>query len=200
MAAKVIATADKVDSEQAGGKTRAMSRKKRRAKARAAAKPELWRSPLVVEEVRETDPDGKIVVHNRLVDTLARMHKSGSISEPMLDAGRKFQRQFIIAQLDPLKAADIARIPGNGREPDPGDTTLGARRQVDGAMRALGGHDAPMGSVAWHVLGLGRSVRDWALRQGWCGRQVRREQGEGMLIAALDLLAEHYGMKTRAAA
>jgi len=198
MTAKVIATADKVGSELAGGKARAMNRKQRRAKARA--KPALGRSRLLVEEVRETDPDGKIVVYKRLVDTLARMHKSGSISEPMLDAGRKFQRQFIIAQLDSLKAADIARIPGNGREPDPGDTTLGARRQVHGAMRALGGQDGPMGSVAWHVLGCGRSVRDWALRQGWCGRQVRREQAEGILISALDLLAEHYGTKRRAAA
>ena len=198
MTTKVTATADKVSSEQVGGKGRAMSRKQRRAKARA--KPKLWQSPLVVEEVRETDPDGRILVYKRLVDTLARMHKSGSISEPMLDAGRKFQRQFIIAQFDPLRAADIDRIPGNGREPDPGDTTLGARRQVHGALRALGGQDGPMGSVAWHVLGCGRSVRDWALRQGWCGRQVRREQAEGILISALDLLAGHYGTKTRAAA
>jgi hypothetical protein len=200
MTAKVIATADKVDYELAGGKARAMSRKKRRAKAKAMAKPALGRSPLLVEEVRELDPEGRIVVHNRLVDTLARMHKSGTISEPMLDAGRRFQRQFIMAQFDPLKAADIARIPGNGREPDPGDTTLGARRQVHGALRALGGRDGSLGSAAWHVLGCGRSVRDWALRQGWAGRQVRREQAEGMLIAALDLLAGHYGMKTRAAA
>lgn len=200
MTAKVTATADKVGSEQARGKARAMSRKKRRAKARAMAKPELWRSTLLVEEVRELDPEGRIVVHNRLVDTLARMYKSGSISEPMLDAGRWFQRQFIIAQLDPLRAADIARIPGNGREPpDPGDTTLGARRQVNGALRALGGRDGPTGSVAWHVLGCGRSVREWALSQGWAGRQVRREQAEGMLISALDLLAGHYGTKTRPA-
>ena len=199
MAPKVITTTDKVGSEQAGGRAGAMSRKKRRAKAKARAKPAVWRSQLLVEEVRETDPDGKIVVHNRLVDTLARMYKSGSISEPMLDAGRQFQRQFIIAQLDPLRAADIARIPGNGREPDPGDTTLGARRQVNGALWALGGRDGPMGSVAWAVLGCGRSVREWALSQGWAGRQVRREQAEGMLISALDLLAGHYGTKTRPA-
>jgi hypothetical protein len=196
MAAKVIATADKEGSELTGGRARGMNRKQRRAKARA--KPALRRSPLLVEEVRELDPEGKIVVHPRLVDTLALMHKSGRISEPMLDAGRWFQRQFIIAQLDPLRAADIARIPGNGREPDPGDTTLGARRQVHGALRTLGGQYGPLGSVAWHVLGCGSSVRDWALKQGWDGRLVRREQAAGMLIAALDLLAEHYGTKTRA--
>ena len=172
-----------------------MSRKKRSTRT---AKRKGWRSPLKLEAVRELDPEGRDVVRNRLVDTLARMHKSGCISEAMLEAGRHFQRQFIIAQLDPLRAADIARIPGNGREPDPGDTTLGARRQVHGALRTLGGQYGPLGSMAWHVLGCGSSVRDWALKQGWDGRLVRREQASGMLIAALDFLAKHYGTKTRA--
>ena len=178
-----------------------MSKRRKRTKAELVAlAPGGWKSPLVTEEVREKDPEGRIVVHHRLVDTLERMHKAGTISEPMLDAGRAFQRQFIMAQLDPLRAPDIARIPGNGREPDPGDTTLGARRRVNGALTALGGHDGPLGSVAWHVLGCGCSVREWALRQGWGGRQVRQEQAQGMLIAALDLLAGHYGMKARVAA
>jgi hypothetical protein len=150
--------------------------------------------------VRELDPEGQIVVHHRIVDTLSRMQKAGTITAPMVDAGRIFQRQFILAQLDPLRAPDICRIPGNGREPDPADRTLGARRQVHGAIQALGGHDGPLGSVAWHMLGRGCSVREWAQRQGWGGRLVRREQAEGMLIAALDLLAGHYGTKARAAA
>ena len=178
-----------------------MSRRTRRAKGKGAPPaPGGWRSPLLTEEVRETDPDGRIVIHHRLVDTLDRMHKAGTITEPMLDAGRAFQRQFILAQLDPLRAPDIGRIPGNGRQPDPGDTTLGARRRVHGALIALGGHDGPLGSVAWHVLGCGASVREWALRQGWAGRPVRQEQAQGMLIGALDLLAGHYGMKARVAA
>ena len=178
-----------------------MSKRRKRTKAQLVAlAPGGWKSPLVTEEVREKDPEGRIVVHHRLVDTLGRMHNAGTITEPMLDAGRAFQRQFILAQLDPLRAPDIARIPGNGREPEPDDTTLGARRRVHGALTALGGHDGPLGSVAWHVLGCGCSVREWALRQGWVGRQVRQEQAQGMLIAALDLLAGHYGTKARAAA
>ena len=118
----------------------------------------------------------------------------------MVDAGRTFERQFILAQLDPLRAPDIRRVPGNGREPDPDDMTLGARQRVHAAMQALGGHDGPLGSVAWHVLGCGCSVRDWALRQGWGARRVRQEQAQGMLIAALDLLAGHYGLKAGRAA
>lgn len=173
---------------------------KRTKRGKRVVKPKGWRSPLQLEEVRELDPEGQIVVHHRVVDTLGRMQKAGTITAAMVDAGRQFQRLFILAQLDPLRAPDICRIPGNGREPDPDDRTLGARRQVHGAIQALGGHDGPLGSVAWHMLGRGCSVREWAQRQGWGGRQVRREQAEGMLIAALDLLAKHYGLGARHAA
>ncbi len=150
--------------------------------------------PLLLEEVREKDPEGRIVVHHRVVDTLGRMLGSGAIDAVMHDAGREFQRSFILAQLDPLRAADLLRVPGCGREPEPGDTTLAARRRVHRALLALGGHDSPAGSCAWHVLGRGCSVREWALRQGWGGRQVRQEQAQGMLVAALGLLAAHYGL------
>ena len=171
-----------------------MSRKTRRAKAKM--KPQLWQSPLLLEEVRETDPDGRIVMHHRVVDTLGRMLKAGTITEPMAEAGRKFERQFIMAQLDPLRAPDIARIPGNGREADPGDVSLAAREQVHRALRALGGHDTALGSVAWHILGCGCSLREWALRRAWGGKPLRQEQATGVLFSALDLLAGHYGVKS----
>lgn len=170
-----------------------MSRKTRRAKARG--KPALWQSPLLLEEVRETDPEGRIVVHHRVVNTLGRMLKAGTITEAMAEAGRKFERQFGLAQLDTLRAPDMARIPGNGREANPGDISLAAREQVHRALRALGGYDGAMGSAVWHVLGCGCSVREWALRQGWAGRQVRQEEARGIFIAALDLLAVHYGTR-----
>lgn len=172
-----------------------MSRKQRRAKARA--KPKLWQSPLLTEEVRETDPGGRIVLHHRHVDTLGKMHKAGTITEPMAEAGRKFGRQFILAKLDPLRAPDLARIPGNGREADPGDVSLAAREQVHRALRALGGLDAAAGSVAWHVLGCGCSLREWTVRRAWGGKSLRPEQATGVLIAALDLLSLHYGMARR---
>ena len=46
---------------------------------------------------------------------------------------------------------------------------------------------------AWGHIGLQRSVREWALRQGWGGRPVRQEQAQGILIAALGMLAGHFG-------
>jgi Domain of unknown function (DUF6456) len=145
------------------------------------------------EEVREVDPDGKIVVHHRLVDTLGRMLRSGTVDQAMHDAGRDFQAAFILAQLDPLRALPILRVPGTGREPDLNERQLHARRRVHKALEALGGISSPAGSCVWHVVGLQRSVREWAMRQGWGGRPVRQEQAQGILIAALGMLAAHFG-------
>jgi hypothetical protein len=48
------------------------------------------------------------------------------------------------------------------------------------------------GPCVWHVVGLQRSVREWALRQGWGRRSAR--QGEEILVAALEVLV--YGTAT----
>jgi hypothetical protein len=144
-----------------------------------------------LEEVREKDPDGRIVVHHRTVDTLGKMLRSGTITEEMHDAARDFQARFIIANLDPLRALPVLRVRGAGRESDLNERQLDARRRVHKAMQALGGISSPAGSCVWHVVGLQRSVREWAIRQGWGGRPVRQEQAQGILVAALGILATH---------
>jgi hypothetical protein len=48
-------------------------------------------------------------------------------------------------------------------------------------------------SFVWHVVGLQRSIREWAMRQGWGGRLVRVERAQGILVAALGVLAKYYG-------
>jgi hypothetical protein len=48
---------------------------------------------------------------------------------------------------------------------------------------ALGGIFSLAGSCVWHRDRVQRSVREWAIRQGWGGRPVRQEQD--ILIAAL---------------
>ena len=78
-------------------------------------------------------------------------------------------------------------------EPDLNERQLHARRRVHEAMAALGGISSPAGSCVWHVVGLQRSVREWAIRQGWGGRPVRQEQAQGILVAALGMLAAHVG-------
>jgi hypothetical protein len=146
-----------------------------------------------LEEVREKDPDGRIVYHHRTVDTLGKMLRAGTIDQAMHDAGQDFQASFIVAQLDPVRAVPILRVPGTGREPELNERHLHARRKVHLAMEALGGMSSPAGSCVWHVVGLQRSVREWAMRQGWGGRPVDHKAAAGILIAGLGMLAAHLG-------
>ena len=66
--------------------------------------------------------------------------------------------------------------------------TLGMRSRHFGY-----GISSPAGSCIWQVVGLQRSVREWAIRQGWNGRPVRQEQAKGILVAGLGMLAGHFG-------
>jgi hypothetical protein len=114
------------------------------------------------------------------VDTLGKMLRAGTITPEMHDAAKDFEAAFIVANLDPLRALPILRVPGTGRDPDLNDRQLHARRRVHQALEALGGISSPAGSCVWHVVGLQRSVREWAMRQGWGGRAVRQEQAQGI--------------------
>jgi len=59
------------------------------------------------------------------------------------------------------------------------------------SLNALGlALGSPAGSCIWHVVGLQRSIREWAMRQGWGGRSVRVEQAQGILVG-------HYGYGRR---
>ena len=87
----------------------------------------------------------------------------------------------------------ILRVPGSGREPDLSERQVDARRRLDVALDALGGISSPGGSCIWNVMGIQRSVREWALRQGWGGRLVRLEPAKGILVAALGVLAVRNG-------
>lgn len=58
---------------------------------------------------------------------------------------------------------------------------------------ALDGISNPACSWVRHAVGLQRSVRESAIRQGWGGRPVRQEQAQGILIAALGMLVGHLG-------
>lgn len=164
----------------------------RRRTVTARVKPHMARGRQL-EEVREKDPDGRIVYHHRTVDTLGKMLRSGTIDQAMHDAAKDFQAAFIVANLDPLRAIPVLRVPGTGREPDLSERQLHARRKVHFAMQALGGLSSPAGSCVWHVVGLQRSVREWAIRQGWGGRPVDHKAAAGILIAALGMLAAHLG-------
>jgi Domain of unknown function (DUF6456) len=145
-----------------------------------------------LEEVREKDPDGRIVVHHRTVDTLGKMLRAGMITPEMHHAARAFQAAFTIANLDPIRASLMLRMPSAGREPDLNERQIDARRRVHAALQALGGINSPAGSCVWHVIGLQRNVREWAIRMGWNGRPVDQKEAKGILVAALGMLARQY--------
>ena len=70
------------------------------------------------------------------------------------------------------------------------------------SARSLAGlienHAVPLdenGFVDWIVDAQAADCREWALRQGWGGRLVRQESAQGILVAALGVLAKHYGIR-----
>jgi hypothetical protein len=117
----------------------------------------------------------------------------------MRQAGEDFRARFAIAQLDPLRAFDVSR-PRTGNpskfraSEEPGLRIEGARDAVWRAILAVGGLGSAGGSCLWHVVGWERSLKEWALEQGWNGRRVSQEAASGILIAALGTLQAHFAI------
>ena len=138
------------------------------------------------EEVREVDPDGRIVLRHRTVDRSDHAQSGGTI-RPCTTRTRLPGRLHVRQSGPDPRAADAAGA-GAGREPELNERQLDARRRVHAALQALGGIGSPAGSCVWHVVGLQRSVREWAMRQGWWAA-VDQKEAKGILIAALGILA-----------
>jgi hypothetical protein len=120
----------------------------------------------------------------------------------MRHAGEDFRARFTIAQLHPLKAIDIARLKTGSHSfirsgEDPGLRIENARELVWGAILAVGGLGSAGGSCLWHVLGWERTLKEWAIEQGWNGRRVSQEAASGILIAALGALEAHFASTRR---
>ena len=87
-------------------------------------------------------------------DTLGIMVGAGSIDFAMKQAGERFHDEFRRAALDPLYAADPARIPvqlNTARVWAGGRGSERSRMAVIAALEAVGGLHSPGGSCAWHV-------------------------------------------------
>ena len=163
------------------------------------SKPSQWRLQHGSFEPRsfDADPDtGVVVGHYRAVDTLGMMLRNGTISQELYDTGVLFRALFRKAAIDRVMTTAFLRLPGQ-RVDHLSETSVHARIKVANAMDVLGGHDTAVGSCAWHVLGCETSVREWALRQGWSGRPIAPQNAQGMLVAALGVLAVHFGMLSR---
>ena len=166
---------------------------RQRTSAPSAAHPIVRRKGDLLIPVYEADPQGRPVVHHRVVDTIGRMLRNASISREMHDAGRDFAATFTIAQFDTITCMSFDHQPGSGNAADLTHVQLDARRRVARAIDALGGFGSPAGGCVWHVVGLQCSIREWAMRQGWGGRPIGEKQAHGILVAALGMLAAFYG-------
>jgi hypothetical protein len=119
------------------------------------------------------------------------MERRGSITSGMRLAGESFRTCFRTAQLDPLRAIDLTEARASNRRATPGVPGRGAevaRAKIWQMILAVGGLGSPAGSILWHVVGWERSIKEWALEQGWNGRRVSQEAAAGILIAALGML------------
>ena len=156
----------------------------------------LRQGPVERPERPIADDAGRTARPYRAVDILATMERRGSITAAMRQAGEDFRARFATAQLDPLRALDYSR-PRDGAAArhrggeEPGSRVEGARQTVWRAILAVGGLGSPGGSCLWHVVGWERSLKEWALEQGWSGRRVSQETASGILIAALGALESH---------
>ena len=176
-----------------------MTKKTQRARAKAEKKPRIGEEHIrpdgsVIRYVREEDDDRKPVDHYRTVDTLALMLRNGSITGAMHDAGQQFSQDFARAFASGVASPKLDGLP---RSTVPGqmmvEKNAGAARAVRNALDAVGGSGSPAGSALWYVAGLGQSVREWALRQGWAGKAISLHEAKGILIAGLGVLARYYG-------
>jgi hypothetical protein len=138
------------------------------------------------------DAAGAIGRPYRVVDTLAAMERHGTITAGMRRAGEDFRARFAVAQLDPLRAADMERTGGGQASDGPGLRIEAARRWIWDKIQTVGGISSPAGSCLWHVLGWQRSLKEWAIEQGWAGRRISQEAASGILVAALGMLAMEF--------
>ena len=96
----------------------------------------------------------------RSSDTLEQMVRRQTITPAMRQAGEDFRALFHLAHLDPLRAADLHRLPREARESTLSDRRHEARSKVYAAMTALGGISSPAGSCIWHIVGCEWTVKD----------------------------------------
>lgn len=121
----------------------------------------------------------------RVVNTLEIMEAAGTIDQDMKIVGQEFQRDFDIAQHDPLRAADMGRIPMPRYKESTGSLRAeAARDRVWKKLGMVGGLGSTAGSCVWAVLGWRVSLRRWAQEHGIDPRQASRILKESLQVWA----------------
>jgi hypothetical protein len=152
--------------------------------------PERMRRGVELLNKSIADEAGRPSQPYRSIDILSAMHRRGSITAEMRQAGDDFQALFRLAQLDPLHAADMSRTIVSGSVHDsPAYRIERARESVWKTIMSAGGLGSAGGSCLWHVLGLEWSLSRWATEQGFNGKRISTDAAPMVLITALGVLA-----------
>jgi len=143
---------------------------------------------IIRSEKAISDEEGRIARPYMVLDVLARMQDEGKITPEMRAAGDDFHALFRRAQFDSLVCVDLSRphVSGIMRGVIEPRAEM-ARRRVFERFAQLDGRDSIWGSCAYDVLGLEKSLTQWAEERG---EKRRHGWASGILIATLAKLAE----------
>lgn len=149
----------------------------------------LRQGTIVAHRQAVQDSDGNIGAPYLALSTLALLERHGTITREQRTAGDEFHRVFQLAQLDALKAADMARVPVCGGNPEGLNGNERARKKIRDAIIMLGGSASIRTSCAWHILGEEQSLRQWATER-FAGK---KQEAVGVLVVVLEALTPHFG-------
>lgn len=148
-----------------------------------------------VECIPDAERDRQGATH-RTRDTLDLLYDRRTITLEQLGAGRRFERDFRLANLDHLRAGPMMQLP-RGRS-ELADSTVGARRRIGEAMARLGWGQTATGSAAWNILGLGKTVVEHAEASVLgTGRSLNKRVATGILVGTLEVLERHYDRRRK---
>lgn len=133
---------------------------------------------------QQQDAQGNIGSPFIVTDTLRALHRNGTIDDALLATGRQFEEDFRRARFDPLRCADMARIPGLGGGDPVGDQD--AKDRVWDALQRVGGLGSCLAGVLCDVLGKGMSLRQYVTVGGG---YMRHQTASVLLKAALEVIS-----------
>lgn len=155
----------------------------------------LAKGPVRRAATTSQDTLGRIAHPWHAQNLLDALLTRNDISGEQHAAGIQFADTFQRAGVQQLRATKLEWQP-HGKAIADLPSAERAYRKLGEALCALGGLGAPTGSIAFSVLGLGDSLTEWSRQQHWT--TTSSAAAKGVLIATLELLAQHFGLTKRA--
>ena len=143
------------------------------------------RGELVVEDAPDPDAPNRTIRRSRHEWAPDVLLRNGTIDQAHHDAATRLHDAFALGVMGARDRLAVY-IAKTGAPAGYSDAQLAASRDYALAAQAVG--IVAMSALSWCVISHG-TVAGWAERKGW---PVQRAQG--YLLAALDRLAEHYGL------